>query len=94
MGYPIKFRIVRKDTCETFKQWAIRSGESQAGRPGSFGPRGDFKLRPVIDTNGQILAIDYEDFYLGTKDLCAKDWRLEVALDKAEGKWVYKQVGW
>jgi len=54
-----------------------------------------YRLRPVLDQNGQPLYVNYEDFYQSSHELSPKDWKLEVAIEKDEkGRWIYRQVGY
>ena len=89
MAYPIKFKLQRKGTGESFNEWARSSRKSDAkgGQP--------VGLMPYINQDGNVGFVDFEGYYLGNEFFSPKDWELYVALEKDDkGQWVYKKVGY
>lgn len=84
MAYPIKFKLTRKDTGETFAQWD-KKNRSQ---------HNDSKNMPFINADGKVGYVNHGDWYMTFEFLSPSDWNLFIATEKtAEGRWDYKQVG-
>ena len=82
MAYPIRFKLVRKDTDESYGQWAARTRGTSAG------------LMPFLNGDGNVGEVDSQDFYQSTTFFSPAEWRLLVATGKGpDGKWDYQQVG-
>lgn len=84
MPFPIKFKLIRKDTGESFKDWSIRTRASTGCT---------FKLMPVLNNDGAPGYISYESHYLAHHFLKPGDWDILVATSKdAKGNWSYEPL--
>jgi hypothetical protein len=93
MSFPIRIKLIHKETKLLFKEWAIKEKKSDNGCSPPF--RSKFQLMPCINEDGNPYYVDFEQFYLSGSFLSPKDWELHVATKKDDsGKWIYERIGY
>jgi hypothetical protein len=88
MPFPIKFKLIHKETGKTFKQWAIENNKTNSAKYND-----KYLLMPCLNMEGIPYYVNFENFYMSGNFLKVQEWDLYVATNKTEkGNWDYRKV--